>query len=274
MKHMNHPTITLALALSMACGSGDSGDSRDADPGASDAALDVDEQSRVARYIRSTISSKLVLEIDSVPGFEPRAAAEDDVLGQLDQILDKPDGITLVHDGVLTSRGEDHAWTDEELFALADETFDLDADESTIKMHVLFVDGHSARDTDSGVILGLAWSNTHLAMFKQSIEDTCAGPLTPPLLREPLCESAEFSVWLHELGHLLGLVNTGLAMVNDHQDAEHGAHDVSDECVMYWAYEGDAVVGQLRDRLMSGNDELLAFDEECLTDIASVRMAP
>lgn len=272
---MNSLKLLIAISLSLGCGTEAAKGNQDSGPfDDADAALEIDEQSRVSRYIRSDVSSQLILEIDSVPGFEPRAAAEGNVLGQLDQLLDKPGGISAVHDGALVSKGEDHAWTDEELFQLADETFDLAVDESTIKMHILFVDGHSARNTGSGVILGLAWANTHLVMFKQSIEEICAGPLTPPLLRDALCESAEFSIWLHEVGHVIGLVNTGLSMAKDHQDVEHGGHDVSDQCVMYWAYEGDAVVNQLRDRIIGGNNDLLAFDEECLADVAAVRLAP
>ena len=275
---MKLPFLLLALLVPFtACGDEGSGSSvlRDGAPNQErDAAIVIDEESRVAQYIRSTTYSKMVLEIDSVPGFEPRAAAQSKLLGQLDAILDKPEGITVVNDGTLVSRGEDHAWTDKELFALADENFDLAVDDETIKMHVLFIDGSSARDTNSGRILGLAWSNTHLVMFKQTIEDTCSSNLTPPLLRESLCERAEFSIWLHEVGHLLGLVNTGLSMVNDHQDEEHGAHDVSDACVMYWAYEGEAAVDVLRDRLIGGNQEALEFDAECLADIAAVRDAP
>ena len=267
--------LRFALLVPLTACSGDSSSVRDATPGGQrDATIVIDEESRVAQYIRSTQYSKMVLEIDSVPGFEPRAGAQSELLGQLESILDKPQGISVVNDGTLVSLGEDHAWTDAELFALADDNFDLAVDEDTIKMHVLFVDGSSARDTNSGRILGLAWANTHLVMFKQSIEDTCSAGVTPPLLQEPLCEGAEFSIWLHEVGHLLGLVNTGLSMVNDHQDEEHGAHDVSDACVMYWAYEGEAAVDLLRDRLIGGNEDALEFDAECLADIAAVRDAP
>lgn len=275
---MNYSALPVVLCLLLACGAEDSDSSSPRDAGATstddDSGIIIDDDSRVAQYIRSAQYSRLVLEVDSVPGFEPRPAAETAVLANLDQILDKPDGIEALPDGALTSRGQDHAWTDAELFALADDTFDLAVPDDTIKMHILFIDGHSARDTDSGVILGLAWANTHLVMFKQTIDKVCSGALTPAPLRESLCESAEYSIWLHEIGHVIGLVNTGLGMVNDHQDEEHGAHDTSDECVMYWAYEGDALVNQLRDRLIGGNQERLGFDEECLADIAAVRDAP
>ena len=79
------------------------------------------------------------------------------------------------------SRGADHVWTDSELFDLTDQSFDLRVSSEVAKMHTVFVDGDSERDSESGVIPGLAWSNTHVVMFKQTIESICAGPQTPQL---------------------------------------------------------------------------------------------
>jgi hypothetical protein len=225
----------------------------------------------VQQYILAEPFPKLVLEIDSIPGFEPRSAAETDIIEELGTLLDKPGGISSSHSDELVSRGSDHAWTDQELFEMADDTFNLDVDDTTAKMHILFVDGHSARDSDSSLILGLAWSNTHLVMFKDTIDNTCKGGLTPPLFEEEVCEGAEYAIWLHELGHVMGLVNAGLPMVADHQDEEHGAHDASEDCVMYWAFEGEALVNVVRDSIVNGNGARPGFDAACLADIEAVR---
>ena len=263
--------LILCLAvLTMACASSEP-DTEDG--GTKDDGTPIDD-SRIAQYIRSTQFAKLVVEVDSVPGSEPRVTAETDVVALLNQLLDKPAGIEAVRDGVIASRGVDYAWTDSELFELAEQTFDLSVSIETVKMHTMFVDGHSARDSDDGVILGLAWNNTHLVMFKQTIESICAGPQTPEAIREQLCRNAEFSIWVHETGHLLGLVNAGLPMVEDHHDAEHSAHDINEECVMYWAYEGGALIDSMRQKLMGGDVEPLDFDDKCLADIAAVRDSP
>jgi hypothetical protein len=276
--------LFIAILLVSACGSDgggkpplpDGGGSDDGGPAPDAPVLSVEDagpgqQPRFVEYIRSTPYDALELEIDYVPGFEPRAAASAELVQRVSAVVDKPGGVFAVLDETLASRGADHAWTFSELAALADATFDDDGAAGTIAMHVLFVDGHYASDTDTQKILGIAWSHTHLTMFKQTIDATCSSMLVPPLLEEELCTAAELSIWTHEVGHLLGLVDNGLPMVTDHRDPDHGKHDVDDACVMYWAYEGQDVVGVLADRLLAGEDTDLVFDDACLADIAAVR---
>ena len=247
--------LVLGLMAVSACGSSESKKS--------------EQVSAIEGYIRGDTYQKLVLEIDTITGMDPDASVETDLIAGLTDILDKPKGVTVIHDGDLSSRGTDYAWTFDELKTLADDTFDLAVEEDTTKMHVLFVDGHHADNSEQGKVLGLAWENRHMVIFKQTIEESCGG--LAPLIRDQVCTAAELSVWIHEVGHVLGLVNTGLDMVTDHQDVEHGAHDTSDECVMYWAYEGEAVIDLLRDRIIGGKNDALRFDQACLDDIAAVR---
>lgn len=221
---------------------------------------------RVERYIRSDTDTRLVIELDAVPGAEPRASVEADLVARLSALLDKPGGIEIVHGDALASRGADHAWTVEELQALGDASFADDSPPGTITMHVMWVDGHDAGDTGAGATLGLAWGNTHIAMYHDTIEAHCAGPL----LSEQVCATSQLLVWLHEIGHTIGLVDNGLAMSVDHRDPDHNAHDASDQCIMYWAYEGQSGVDVIRDRL-TGGGSMIDFDANCLADIAAVR---
>lgn len=277
-------TVSAVLfVLTGACGSapfGGGDDDADAatDAGNSPAAdADPDRRPRNELLIRGDEFPKLVLEVDAVAGFEPRSSVEADLIAGFEPILDKPAGIEIVRDGVIASRGSDHAWTFEELDTLANATFDADVGDDAIKVHVLFVDGHSARDDEgNGTILGLAWSHTNIAMFEQTIESTCAGAIITGALREQLCAGAELAIWTHELGHNLGLVDNGLAMVTDHRDPdpEHGAHDQDDACVMFFAYESEAVFDVITADLLGGGDAELGFDDECLADIAAVRDGP
>src|SRR4051812_36075646 len=121
---MRLPNVTIVLAVSGlgACG----GAAAPAGPG-HDGGAEPDgpplvvedagpgDQPRFVEYIRSTPYSRLRLEIDSVPSYEPRAAAESDLVAGLGGLLDKPDGIASVHDDALASRGIDHAWSFAEL---------------------------------------------------------------------------------------------------------------------------------------------------------------
>lgn len=230
------------------------------------------DQPRFVEYIRATPYPALRLEIDIVPGWEPRNGVENDLIAGLTGLLDKPGGITSVHDDALMSMGADHAWTFAELNAMAQATFDDGAGPDTISMHLMFVDGHHADDSDTGRILGIAWGHTHIVMFAQTIEETCANALglVGPV-RDRMCTAAHLSILTHEVGHLLGLVDNGLPMVEPHKDPDHGAHDVDDACVMYWAYEGADVVDVLVTRFLAGNEAPLGFDAACEADVAAVR---
>lgn len=249
--------IVLCLALAAGC---DGGLDPDTDAGPGEAAP------RVERYLRGDPDPRLVIELDYVAGAEPRAGAEADLVARLSTLLDKPGGVEIVRDDVLTSRGADHAWTFDELRALAAERFDDDQPPGTVSMHVMWLDGHDAGDSADGATLGLAWANTHVAMFHDTIEGSCRGG---PLIGEEVCAEAQYLVWLHEVGHTIGLVDNGLPMVTDHRDPDHGAHDVNDECVMYWAFEGRAGIDLLRERLLGGG--MVDFDAACLADVAAVR---
>jgi hypothetical protein len=242
-----------------ACGGGARGEQR---------ALVASQASR--DYVRSDEYARLVLEVDAVPGFEPLDHNRTALAARLAEIVDKPAGVEAVLDGLIASRGADHRWTFAELEALALETFDRVEPEGTTKMHVLFLDG--AYDAPGGgVVLGVAWGQRHLAVFSQSVREACGDAGLPSPLDEELCADAELAVWLHEVGHVLGLVDIGLPMQTDHEDPEHDGHDRDADCVMYWAYEGDALVARLVDDLLGTGNGALDFDAHCLDDVAAVR---
>jgi hypothetical protein len=267
-------SISLCLALA-ACGRGDddaAGDgSGDGDGTGPDA--DTGGLPRFSLLIRSEPFHSLVVEVDSVPGMEPDARNPDDLAAVLDTLVDKPAGVDVIADGTLDSRGADHAWTFAELMELAEGSFDRRLADDAIAVHTMFIDGHSADDSGDGVILGLAWGQTHIAIFEQTIQDMCAASALPPLLAERQCRGAELAIWTHESGHLLGLVDNGLPMVNDHRDPDssHGAHDADDACVMYWAYEGEALFDLIGDQLLGGGAAEVPFDQACLDDLAAER---
>ena len=272
---MKLPWLSSLVLLVVALSCGD-----DAADSAADLGVNPDKAgtgtSRIHGYIRGDSFPRLIIELDAVKGQEPPTAVEPKLVAGFEGVLDKPGGIEVVHDGALDSKGADHAWTFDELDAMAKATFDLDVPDDTIKMHVLFVDGHYEEDSADGKVLGLAWANTHLVMFQQTITEGCQSVSLPKLggvVSEKLCESTELGVWTHEMGHLIGLVDNGLPMTAPHRDpdAEHGAHDESKACIMYWAYEGQAIVDTLRDRLLGGDETPLGFDAACLADIAGVK---
>ena len=116
-------------------------------------------------------------------------------------------------------------------------------------------------------VLGVAWEHTHVVLFTDAIVSFCAfGPGDA----DRVCPLVERGVLLHEIGHILGLVNTGLPMVTDHEDPDNSYHDVDSDCIMYWAYERDGIVQYVQNQWSNAPD--LGFDESCQDDIAAIRL--
>jgi hypothetical protein len=182
----------------------------------------------------------------------------------------KPGGVSVTRDQMaLPRKGSSYEWTQSELFQLADSTFTLPRAADTVRMHVLFLDGQF----NGGQVLGLAWSSTHLVVFKETIERQCRSGLGATL-GDQVCEAAEQGVWVHELGHLLGLVNNGLPMVTPHQDAAHPGHDGNEGCVMYWAFDTSSSLDKVARQFLGGEAVNLQFDDACKADLAVGRGAP
>lgn len=215
---------------------------------------------------------RLVIEVDYVPGREPRATSSDQLEAVLAGVLDKPGGVEVVLDDELDSLGADHAWTIEERTALATATFDLAVPDDTIKIHALFVDGHAEEDDMMDtVLLGVAWGHESIMMWRDTLDAGCQGLVVGALV-EQLCAEAEFLIWQHEVGHVVGLVDADLPMVRDHLDPTPGAgkHDVSHDCVMYHTYEGLDALDAVLDRLLGGGAPI-ELDAQCLADLDAVK---
>ena len=107
-------------------------------------------------------------------------------------------------------------------------------------------------------MLGVAVDASTVALFSDSIEEA-DGPFGRPSV-----EDVENSVLVHEVGHLLGLVNLVYESPVDHEDPDHPGHSNNDDSVMYWAIEsvdvGNFIFGSLP------ND----FDNDDRNDLAGL----
>lgn len=223
-------------------------------------------------YLRADPFPRLVIEIDYVGDSRPHPNLEAELEEELHEILDKPGGIDIVLDEQIGSRGENHRWGTGELIDLSEDSKDLEIADDTTRIHVLYLDGHSASDGDGGLVLGLAWANSSIAIFKKSVLRGCRlGGMPSPELQEMLCEKAEKSILVHELGHVFGLVENPLPMLEDHRDREHGRHCTNKECVMYWQHRIGRIFAILKGRIMNGNENALGFGEFCVEDMAAAR---
>ncbi len=162
---------------------------------------------------------------------------------------------------------DDEELTVEDLLALADAHRGLADSADRKTYYVVFVSGNfaDAGGVQSGV-LGVSIGHTGVvAMFKDVIAGTAGIPNVEKFVEQ--------STLTHELGHAIGLVDNGVAMVTAHKDADHGAHCSNQDCVMYWLNEGASDAAQFaRDKVLSGDSVL--FGPECLDDVDALTGGP
>ena len=65
---------------------------------------------------------------------------------------------------------------------------------------------------------------------------------------------------LHEIGHILGLVNNGAAMVTAHEDGDNRAHCTNTNCLMYYTIETTGLMNML-------NNNIPQLDANCINDL-------
>jgi hypothetical protein len=135
----------------------------------------------------------------------------------------------------------------------------------------MLIDGRSDQDDVSNRVLGLAWDHAHVALFMDSIDAVCVTMGCPPRMLDQLLPAGQYAILLHELGHLLGLVNLGLPMVEEHEDPDSVGHCDNPDCNMYHAFERQRALEQLHERFIAGDTTPSSFDDACLADLAALR---
>jgi hypothetical protein len=175
-------------------------------------------------YLRDR-HSKLVVEINAVEGREPSQSSLDLLKQRLTEVCSKPGGIEF-QVKTIPSQGRSQ-YTMGEVKALEQRYRKQwsDATGPKVVMHMLYLNG---RVTDSNGI-GIAYGASSIVMLPDQFE-SAATPIAS-------AERIEQAVIVHEVGHLLGLVNIGYKSPRDHEDAEHPHHSKNKGSVMFWAVD-------------------------------------
>lgn len=156
------------------------------------------------------------------------------------------------------------SWTAEEVVNLVN-SLDYTAPTATMGVYkVIFLKGYfKSNGTVKQTVLGINVTGTTIvAIFKDVVEDMGR------TRDDNIAKFAEQSTLVHEIGHALGLVNNGVAQVEDHHDHEHGAHCSNQDCVMYWKNEGASDMIQFIQNYFSSGSEVM-FGEKCMNDLTS-----
>jgi len=199
--------------------------------------------------------TSLVIEVDYESGYQPKSSSTDLLKERLEQVCDKPDGITIK--STESSFMHTETWTTDEIRSIAwDFKDDKPQGSSTLYWQIIFPSGSYSDDS----VLGVAVDASTIAIFGDSVEDAKG-----PIFSRPSAEEVENSVIVHEIGHLLGLVNIVYQSPEEHEDADHPNHSNNEDSVMYWAIEssniGSIITGNLPDD----------FDQADLNDLSGMK---
>lgn len=195
----------------------------------------------------------LVIEVCYVANFRPNAQTLVNLKSFMQARLNKPDGITIIEREIpspgLAPYDINEVANVETLYRTKYNAGNI------LTMYMFFADGGTASDTESSFILGSAYRNTSFVMYESTIKNMSDS------ITEPDRTDLETTVILHEVGHLLGLVDLGSPMQTEHLDEAHDKHCDNQNCLMYWAVENNNVV----DMMLGGNVPQL--DAHCLADL-------
>jgi hypothetical protein len=233
------------------------GGPRDAE-GSRASATGVDDSARLGANTQLYLSSeipKLVVEIDALRGHQPSGNALTLLRTRLASVVDKPGGIEMLP--VETFSGGRDRWNEEDLLAAQKRNRDRWSDRNAIVLYILYVDGVFADDETS---LGVSFNASMYAMFVEQIRQAAATPLVSG-------EEIERAVLVHEMGHILALVNIGYESPRRHEDPSHAGHSNNPDSVMYWAVDNVGVANLVGGRTSPPTQ----FDPDDLADLEDLK---
>ena len=215
---------------------------------------------------------KILIEVDHTVDTLPAQKALDYMAEELNRITGKETS-QVDRNEEIPSQGKDVAWTVAKLEALEAEYRNKQTGGDTAALYIVTVDGHFAGDTDEAVRLAMAYTGTSIAVFSRTIHDItdAAASVEPDSeIAEKMWVATFAGTMMHEWGHLAGMVDISVPMVEDHKDPDSRGHGTNPDCIMNALASTVAVTDFIRDYLAgTERDELALFGEQCVTDIAA-----
>ncbi len=206
-------------------------------------------------FLSEKTFDKLSIEIQSMSGFEPTAETVTNLKTFLQQRLNKSGGITISMSTAPTQGLASYSISDIKSIENAHRITKTSG--KTLTAYILFLDGDYSANEGNAKVLGVAYGNSSMAIFEKTIRDYSGGVTQPPV------KTLESTVILHEIGHILGLVNNGTPMQTTHQDATHGRHCTDQNCLMYYAAETSDIIANI------AGGTVPSLDANCLNDLRS-----
>ena len=184
-------------------------------------------------------------------GYEPDPGALAHIQGLMAELLNKPSGISIITKEIPAAASGSLSVND--IITIEKNNRTAFTTGSELAVYILYTNGHYTEQN----VLGIAYKNTSVALFGKKINDNSGG------IGQPSRTKLVATVAEHELAHLLGLVDLGTSMQNNHRDGAHGNHCNNTGCLMYYAAETTDILGFL----ITGN--IPPLDANCRADLTA-----
>lgn len=175
--------------------------------------------------------SILKIEIQYMRGFAPDSASVSHLIKFLNDHINKPGGIQIVQSEIAGS-GKPVLSIDE-IVSIEKSNRTVFTGNNVLAVHILITDGAY----DKPNTLATSYWNTSFCVFGKTLNDDLG------VFRFGDKTNLLTTLFEHEFGHLLGLVNQGSAMQSNHSDPSNAAHCNNPDCLMYYNIEMSAIGG-------------------------------
>ena len=166
--------------------------------------------------------TSITIEVQHMKGFTPDSASLENLKAFLYENTHKPKGIDIVVKEIPSAA--DHAFTLNQAAEVEKKYRKVFSRKKDLALYILYTDGYY---TDPNY-LGWAYRNTSIVMFGKKLLESSESTGKPSRTK------LETTVLLHEMAHLLGLVNVGTPLQSHHKDDDHGKHCANADCLMYY----------------------------------------
>jgi len=198
--------------------------------------------------LTSSSYTSLRIEIQYMPGYAPDAPAINNLVSFLNTYLNKPGGIQVDQEQIASSGAA--TVTLDQIVSIEKTNRTEFTSGNTIVVHIFILDAnYSVPD-----ILGVSYWNTSICIFGKLMNASSGG------VGQVSRTTFYSTVFDHEFGHLMGLVDLGSAMQHDHKDSAHGYHCSNTNCLMYYGVENKNLAGIITNNIPS-------LDANCIADL-------
>lgn len=193
--------------------------------------------------------TSLLVEVQYMRGYKPNEAALLNLKLFLQQHLHKPEGIYFIQEEIPPVA--DTVLTSAQVDSIQKVNRKIFNQGSRFALYILYTNGHY----ENMRVLGHAFLNSCIVIYGRTIK------ANEGVFSIPDQTTIESTLLTHEIGHLLGLVNTGTAMQEAHTDTAHEQHCKNPDCVMYWSMSVQPEFGPLMQR------GIPCLDSACMRDL-------